>query len=369
MTVEFLRARRERRYALIIKDPQPLASVGDISGWAARVATVGIFLLMLAAAVYLARPVLLPIVAAFVIGMTLAPVVKRLRQRGVAPWISATLFVLGLAGAAAIAVTLLSGPIIELIGKAPEMAETIKQKLYVLDWPLAALRDLQETLVPRASNTVTVEASQITLVAPVVAAITPALAQFVIFGATLLLFLISQMEIRTQTALLFSSREAKLRFLRIANDIEYNLASYVAVVSAINSCVGFVVAIGAWLFGLPNPVMFGLMTTILNFLPYIGPAVMVTIIFAVSLVTFSTLGYALLPPLAFVALATIEGQIVTPTILGRSLTLNPLLVFIAIVFWAWLWGPMGAFLAVPLSIVALVIFNHVVPSDDGKLPD
>jgi predicted PurR-regulated permease PerM len=96
---------------------------------------------------------------------------------------------------------------------------------------------------------------------------------------------------------------------------------------------------------------------------------MTVLIFAVSLVTFPTLGYALLPPIAFVALATIEGQILTPTVLGHRLTLNPLLVFVAIVFWAWLWGPMGAFLAVPLSLVGLVIFTHVVPSDEGKLPE
>jgi predicted PurR-regulated permease PerM len=77
----------------------------------------------------------------------------------------------------------------------------------------------------------------------------------------------------------------------------------------------------------------------------------------------------LLPPLAVIAANTIEGQILTPTILGRRLTLNPLVVFVAIVFWAWLWGPMGAFLAVPLSIILLVIFNHVVPAEEHKLPE
>ena len=167
---------------------------------------------------------------------------------------------------------------------------------------------------------------------------------------------------------MFASRDAKLRFLRIANDIEYNLASYVAIVTAINVTLGAVVAAGAWAFGFDNPLMLGLLTAILNYIPYIGPACMVVILIAVGLVTFPTLGYALLPPAAFVALTTIEGHIITPTILGHRLTLNPLLVFTAIVFWAWLWGPIGAFLAVPLSIVALVIFNHLFPSEDAKLP-
>jgi predicted PurR-regulated permease PerM len=110
------------------------------------------------------------------------------------------------------------------------------------------------------------------------------------------------------------------------------------------------------------------LTAILNYIPYIGPACMVVILFGVGLVTFPTLGYALLPPASFVALTTIEGHILTPTILGHRLTLNPLIVFISIVFWAWLWGPIGAFLAVPLSLIGLVIANHVLPSDDAKLP-
>jgi predicted PurR-regulated permease PerM len=367
--VEFLRARRERRHALIINDPEPVRSVEDAWGWLARLATIGIFLLLLGAAVYVARPILLPILAALIIGMTLAPLVKRAHQLGVSPWISATLLVIALVSAAGIAVTLLAAPMIEWIGRAPEMAAIIKEKLYVLDWPLAALRDLQNTLLPRAENTVTVETSQLTLVAPVIAAVTPAVAQLVIFGVTLLLFLVSQLELRTQLALLFGSRDAKLRFIRIANDIEFNLESYVAVVTAINACLGVVVGVGAWLFGLPNPALFGVLAAVLNFIPYIGPACMTAIILAVSLVTFETLAYALLPPAAFLALVTVEGQIITPTVLGHRLTLNPLVVFVAIVFWAWLWGPMGAFLAVPLSIVGLVIFNHVVPSEEGKLPD
>ena len=128
------------------------------------------------------------------------------------------------------------------------------------------------------------------------------------------------------------------------------------------------VAIGAWLFGFPNPMTLGLLATILNYIPYIGPTCMMAIVLVVGLVTFPTLTYALIPPAAFAALVTVEGQIITPTVLGHRLTLNPLLVFTAIVFWAWLWGPIGAFLAVPLSIVMLVVFNHVFPSDDGKLP-
>jgi predicted PurR-regulated permease PerM len=284
------------------------------------------------------------------------------------PWAVATFLVLSLAAAAATVLTLMSSPVIALIDRAPEIAASIKQKLYVLEFPLGALRDLQNTLMPPSPNTVKVEPSQITLVAPVVAAVTPAVTQIAIFGATLFFALVSQADARRHVTSLLADREAKLRFLRIANDVEHNLASYVATVTTINITLGAVVAAGAWIFGFENPLMLGLLTAILNYIPYLGPACMVLILFGLGLVTFPTLSYALLPPAAFVAVTTIEGNILTPMILGHRHTLNPLIVFTSIVFWAWLWGPIGAFLAVPLSIIALVVLNHVLPSEEVKLP-
>jgi predicted PurR-regulated permease PerM len=206
------------------------------------------------------------------------------------------------------------------------------------------------------------------MVTPVVAFVTPAVAEAILFLVTLLFYLASQIEFRRHIAASFSTRDARLRFLRIVNDIEQNLASYLLTVTAINLSVGIVVMAGTWLIGLPNPLLFGILAMVLNYLPYIGPAAMAVILFGVGLVTFSSLGYALVAPVSFVAMATIEGQIITPTILGRRLTLNPLAVILALAFWSWLWGPMGAFLAVPLSIVALVSFNHLFPDDGAKLP-
>jgi predicted PurR-regulated permease PerM len=95
---------------------------------------------------------------------------------------------------------------------------------------------------------------------------------------------------------------------------------------------------------------------------------MTLILFGVGLVTFPSLGYALIPPAALVALTTVEGHLLTPTVLGRGLTLNPLAVLLALAFWTWMWGPMGAFLAVPLTIIALVTITHLFPEEEGKLP-
>ena len=366
--MELLRVQHEKRNALHIHDPQPVESVDDIWGSAAQMATVGIFVLLLVTALYFSRPILLPVLAALVIGTTFAPVIKRARAHGISPWVTSIVLVALVMAAAGLIVTLLAAPVTEWIGRAPEITASIKQKLYVFDRPLAALRDLQDVLMPSSDKAVAVESSQIGMVTPVLAFVTPAVAQIVVFFATLLFFLAGQMDFRRHMASLFSSREAKLRFIRISNDIESNLASYVAVVTIINFCLGVIVAVGAWLFGFANPVIFGLMAMVLNYLPYIGPACMAVALLGVGLVTLPSPGQAFLAPACFIALTTIEGHVITPTVLGRHLTLNPLAVFLALAFWAWLWGPMGAFLAVPLSVVALVIFNHVFPSDDPKLP-
>jgi predicted PurR-regulated permease PerM len=366
--VDFLRARAARRYNLIINDPQPIKEGEDIWASAAQMATVGIFVLLLTVCLEFSRPIVLPVVAAVLVGMTFAPLMKFSRSLGISPWLTAVVLVVAVLALAAFAVTMLAAPVTEWIGRAPEIGENLKQKLFVFDRPLAALRELQQALLPTTETTVAVQPSQISMVTPVLAFITPAVTEIVIFCATLIFFLAGQVEFRRYLASFFTSRDAKLRFIRIANDIEENLASYVAVVTAINTLLGVLVGVGAWLFGFPTPIILGVLAMVLNFIPYLGAACMAIILLGLGLVTFPTLGYALLPPACFVGLATIEGQFLTPTVLGRSLTLNPLAVFLAIAFWAWLWGPMGAFLAVPLLIVAMVILDHLFPADEAKLP-
>jgi len=204
---------------------------------------------------------------------------------------------------------------------------------------------------------------------PVVAFLTPAAGQLLLFFGTLLFFLPGQLQLRTQLVSAFASHEGKLRFLRIMNDIEKNLAGYLAVVTAINAVLGTIVALGAWIIGLPNPVIFGVLAAFLNYVPYVGPAVTVVVLFGVGLVTFTSLGHALVAPAALIGLTTLEGHFITPTIVGRRITLSPLIVVLALAFWTWMWGPIGAFLSVPLSIVGLVVVSHLFPADEIKLPD
>jgi predicted PurR-regulated permease PerM len=366
--VDYIRAKREVRHALVISDPQPVDNITNVWASAGQAATIGIFLLLFGAFLYLGRAILLPFFAAAIVSLTLAPLVKAGKRRGISPWITGLFIVLVCLTIMGLTATALAGPVTQWIGRAPEIGATIKDKLSVLDQPLAALQELENTFFS-GNGGVNVNTPASSMVLPVVAFVTPAAGEVLLFFGALIFFLVGQIGLRNHAVSMFGDRDAKLRFLKIMRDIERNLAGYLTVVTIINAALGTVVGIGAWLVGLPSPMIFGLLAALLNYVPYVGPAVMVIVLFGVGLVTFPSVGHAFIAPIGFVALTTTEGHFITPTIVGRRLTLNPLLVFMALAFWTWLWGPFGAFLAVPLSIVGLVVVNHLFPTEDVKLPD
>jgi predicted PurR-regulated permease PerM len=367
--VEYFRPGREVRHALVLSDPRPVDDVRTVWLSIGQAANLGIFLILLGAVLYIGRAILLPILAAAVIAMTLAPLVKAAQRRGVPTWLTGLVIVaLGL-GALSAAATALAAPLSEWIGRAPEIGATIKAKLAVFDRPLASLHELQTTLSGGDAGAVNVNASTSSIVLPVVAFVTPAAGELLLFFGTLLFFLVGQIELRTSIVSMFGNRDTKLRFLKIMRDIERNLAGYLTVVTIINMALGVIVAAGVWLIGYPNPLIIGLLAALLNYVPYVGPGIMVIALFGVGLVSFPSIGHAAVAPIGLIALTTLEGHFVTPAIVGRRLTLNPLLVLLALAFWTWMWGPFGAFLAAPLSIVGLVVFNHLFSAEEVKLPD
>ncbi|MFL6797598.1 MAG: AI-2E family transporter [Xanthobacteraceae bacterium] len=366
--MELSRAGQEKESGLNSEKPESVASTDDLWQSASQISTVGIFILLFGACLYVSRPVLLPVSAAVIVGITLAPIVKFAARHRVSPWMTAIALGAVLVVVTATMMTLAAAPLSEWIGKLPEMGVNIRAKLHVLDRPLAALREFYSGVMPSRGSTVAVEPSELGIVTPVITFATPAAIQLTLFFVTLIFFLAAQMDFRRYMVSFFTTREAKLRFLRIANEIEENMASYVATVTVINVLLGVATGIGAWVFGLPNPIIIGMLATVLNFMPYVGASCLTLILLGVSLVTFSSLAYALVPPAAFVVLATVEGQFITPAVLGHRLTLNPLVVLLALAFWAWLWGPVGAFIAVPFTIVAMVILHHLFPPEESKLP-
>ena len=365
--MEFIRARRELRHALVISDPLPVDNVRSVWASAGQAAIIGIFLILFGAFLYVGRAILLPILAAAIVALTMAPLIKAARSHGLPPWVTGLAIVAFFLGLLSVAASALAGPVSQWIGRAPEIGAIIKERLAVLDQPLAALQQLKTSLFGGDAGGANVNTPDIVL--PVVAFVTPAAGELLLFFGTLLFFLIGQIDLRSSLVSIFGNRDTKLRFLKIMRDIERNLAGYLAVVTIINTVLGVIVAVGTWLIGYPNPVIFGVLAGLLNYVPYVGPGVMVVALFGVGLVSFPSIGHALIAPLGLIALTTLEGHFVTPTVIGRRLTLNPLLVLLALAFWTWMWGPFGAFLAVPLSIVGLVVFNHLLPPDDVKLPE
>ena len=363
-----IRTDREVRRAPIVSDALPVDSVNSMWVSAGHGAIVGIFLLLFGVFLYFGRPILLPVSAAAVLALTLAPLIKAAQRAGIPTWVTAIVILLFGFGALSLAAMTLAKPVSEWIARAPEVGASIRDKLAVLEEPIAALHQLQ-TSVFGDSGGLNVSMPASTVVLPVVAFITPAAGELVLFFTTLLFFLVGEIELRNQFVALFGNRDAKLRFLKIMRDIERNLAGYLAVVTVVNIGVATIVALGAWLIGFPNPWIFGFLAGLFNYVPYIGPAIMVIVLFGVGLVTFPSLAHALIAPLGLVAVATLEGHLITPTLVGRRLTLNPLVVFLALAFWTCMWGPMGALLATPLSIIGLVVVQHLFPAEDVRLPE
>jgi predicted PurR-regulated permease PerM len=140
-------------------------------------------------------------------------------------------------------------------------------------------------------------------------------------------------------------------------------------VTVINFALGLLTAIGASIIGLPNPALWGVLAFLCNFVPYLGPAFVVCVLLAVGLINFPSFGHTLIAPAYYLTLTTLEGHFITPNIVGKRFTLSPLAVFLALVFWTWLWGPIGGFLAVPLLIIVIIIFNNFFSEKDVTLPE
>jgi len=358
---------RHTHFALSVRDPQPVTEVVRFWRTAAQAATIGMFAILLIAALSLARPILLPVASAFVVTMMLGPLSSWAERYRVPSLVSAMVFWLLVIGVFYGVIVLLAAPVVDWIGKAPEIGRNIQEKLHVLDRPIAALQDLRDALLP-SDKKGGIGVDIMSFVQTALSIVTPAIGQTLIFFGTLFFMLLGRSRIRRVLVAFFDERDARLRTLKIMNDIEHNLTSYLSVVTVINVAVGLCGGAAAWIAGLPDPVAWAVLGFILNFIPYIGALIMEVGLFMVGLVTFPSLTHALVAPLIFLALATLEGHFITPSIMGQRLTLNPLTVFLALVFWTWLWGPVGAFLAVPLLIVAMVVIGHLFPEDEPELP-
>ncbi len=151
------------------------------------------------------------------------------------------------------------------------------------------------------------------------------------------------------------------RIVTIFKDIQEHLSSYLLTISAINISLGACVAAAMYYLEVPNALLWGVLAALLNFAPYIGAIFMALILTLVGIMTFDSMADALVLPLTYAGLSIIEGQLITPLMVGRQLSLNTAIVFVAIIFWGWIWGIIGALLAVPILLTIKVMFENIEP--------
>jgi predicted PurR-regulated permease PerM len=327
-----------------------------------QTAMIGLGVLGLIFALEAGQFLLAPVALAIIIGLMLGPVASRLERRGLVPVLSALvvviLFVL-LVGALALA---LVTPLGYWAERLPQIWAQLQEQLVRLQQPLELLKNVRDEIrkvTGEGTMTVSVEDGS-----PVVSAATmaPAIgAQVLIFLASLYFFVATREQTRIAVLRLCTSRKLRWRVAHIFRDVEALVSRYLLSISAINLGLGVAVTIALWLIGVPQPALWGALAGLLNFVIYIGPAVMAALLFGVGLASFDSLAGSLMPPLVYLALNLIEGQFVTPTVIGRAMTLNPFVVFLALAFWLWIWGPVGGFIAIPALLIAFAVARNILP--------
>jgi predicted PurR-regulated permease PerM len=331
-------------------------------------ALVGLLVICIVAVLYFAKAFFLPVVLAFTVGTMLSPAASFLERRRIPRAVGAILIVAAVAAGMIFIIGLISSPLMDWSAHLPDLAARLKDKLHVFDRPLALWQELQVMLGgPEALGSFQFPKLD-SIVQPAVEFLSPTFTEGLLFFATLVLFVASWRDLRRALIMNFADRDARLRMLRILNEIETHLGNYLLTVTLINTGVGIATGIACAIAHMPNPAGLGALAATLNFIPIIGPVAMFAILVAVGIVALPTLSAGLVAPLAFVGIAFLEGHFVTPTIIGRRLALNALAVFLGLAFWAWLWGPMGAFLSSPLLIVALILKEHLWPVEEPQLP-
>jgi predicted PurR-regulated permease PerM len=332
-------------------------------------ALVVLVIISVVAVLYVAKAFFLPVVTAFVVGTMLSPAAGYLERHRIPRALSAVLIVSAVCAGLAFMVGLISSPLMEWSTRLPELGSLLRDKLHVFDRPLALWHQLQSMVGGSdALSTASFQMPKFDWVQPAIEFLSPTFTEFLLFLATLVLFIASWRDLRRVLILTFADHAARLRALRIINEIEEHLGGYLLTVTMINLGVGIATGLICAITRMPSPAGLGALAATLNFLPIIGPVAMFVILILVGVIAFPTLAAGMMAPLAFAGLTFLEGHFITPTIIGRRLELNALAVFVTLAFWTWLWGPMGGFLSSPLLIVGLILWEHLMPEESPQLP-
>jgi predicted PurR-regulated permease PerM len=324
---------------------------------------------------YFAADFVLPCVFAMVLNLLLGPLMRLLRDRMRVPAILAAMLLIALLfaiiGALAFAISL---PASTWVAKAPDSIDQLRRRLSFIGPAVDAIQHgmqgVQHALQgqpaagPTAQNPVMVQQQQNPLGRiglTILLGTRAAVGELFILIAVLFFLLIDGDSLLRRTVEILPTFGEKRRAVEIANEIQSNIAGYLITITAMNALVGIANGVSMWLLGMPNPLLWGTLAFMLNYIPILGPFTGIVIFCGVGLFSAPTLLGAALPALTYFGVHLIEGQTVTPMLLARRFTLNPVLVIVSLFFWDWLWGVPGAFLAVPLLAIAKTVCDHIEP--------
>ena len=336
-------------------------------GKQSRTALRGLLIIAIIAAMYFARDFLLPVVLASFIALTFRPAVRYLAKRHIPPWLSATLLLVVLVTGGLSAGYMLSWQVSAWIDQAPQLTQAFVEKFRGLRPWLDAVANLTDKLQDVSAATSNTAVQEVIVRQPVLPAWLVLITWYPLqLAITLVATLVIAVFLMASGDLFYEKLVRVLptltdrkRALHIVYDIETEVSTYVLTLAAINAGLGIAIAVTFHALGMPAPYLWGLLTFFLNFIPYVGAVTGGALSAFMAIVTFDSLGYALLIPIAFATWSLIESEIVNPLILSRRLQMNAVAILLSLAFWAWLWGIAGAAIAVPVLVTIKVFCDHV----------
>ena len=345
--------------------------VERIAATAAKTTPVQIVLIVLGtiAFLYFGRPLVLPVFLACVAGMTLKPLIRWSSCCHIPPALSAAVVLGFLVAAVGVGFFQLGRPALTWMNEAPQHMTGLRQRVLKLfpraarfSAAAAAVNNLGATDAEKAAEqekTPTLEVKESRGTSSILNWTGTLL---VGLGETLVLvyLLLASGDLFLQKLVrVMPTLSDKKRAVEISHEIQQNISNYLFPVSLINLGVGLFVGGGLYLMGVPNAAMWGMFVAVLNFVPYFGPVTGVIVLGTVGLLTFDTLWQGLLPSVWYLLLHLLEANLITPVLLGRRFTLNPVVIFVSLIFWMWLWGVPGALLSVPILVSIKVVCDRV----------
>jgi predicted PurR-regulated permease PerM len=349
-----------------VPDPGAPSSTGAVAGQpcpaqAPRLALWILAGVALLAALYLGRAILLPLATALLFSLVLRPLTRRLQRLRVPMPLAAFLLVGILAGALTSAIYGLSDPARQWLEQAPQSLRQLQYRIIEFKGPIEDMQAATEQVEQLGSvgddpKQVVVERNDLPgrILVEMQQATTGVLVTLV-----LLFFILGWGgRLYAHVVAVMPSPRSRDRFVSVLGEIERTVSRYLVTITVINGLLGAAVALLLHQLGMPNPVLWGVMTAVLNFIPYLGPGITALVLGFVALIHYPTVGEAAVVPLAFLALTSLEGYVLTPMAVGSRLRLNPLIIIVSLVFWFWIWGFIGGLLTVPMLACLKIVLQH-----------